>query len=149
MRPNHLTEEQIAAKKAINQRIAQRFLNAPTVSADQFRLTCERYPELEHAYNGEFGGDIDWAKIEIVSPEKIRRFAGIDVEAAQNAARAARQRIDRSTAAVVETNRSVVNSQRGTAVDSNSDRYRGVGEARREPDTKYSPYDYTNQTEKR
>jgi hypothetical protein len=36
-------------------------------------LTVEAYPNLEAAFNGDFSGDIDWANVNVVNPERIAK----------------------------------------------------------------------------
>jgi hypothetical protein len=104
---NLLTEQKLA-----NQRIATKFVGSLT--SDQLTATLAAHPEVEQALNGQYGGEIDWTKVRVVTPERAERFTTTDIETSRDSARRSQASKDRANTAAREVNRSVANAVRGT-----------------------------------
>jgi len=87
------------------------------LDADTMRLTLEANPLLAQALDGELSTPLDLSKVKIVSPAKVQKFAGTDIEKARYAKQIDDRDRARRNAAAVETNRGVSNAMRGSRFD--------------------------------
>jgi hypothetical protein len=107
------TEADLDAKKAVNQRIAQRLLSP--LSADQFRLTVEAFPDLAAAFDGTFSGDIPWKDVQVVNPERTERSTHPLYDRASERAAIRSKAVREANDPARAVNRAVANSERGKA----------------------------------